>query len=420
MTKISISATLPKEPPKPRKPKQLAFDYGDLNPAQQSFVKAAHKSRKAIKESWKGMLAVPPNSLFERVLDEFKRNTNIALEIPFTTLMHYVSGYLCSKDVVLDVHGQSIKMDFWTIVLAESGGGKTWTQSQIGRVLSGAVPEFQGSVASAAKFIDELAVAPKGLWVRDEFLQFLRSIEQPGSPMAETKDYLLRIYDNAEIVRKTKQYDVSIPSPALSILAFNALKPFTDGVAPETLLDGFAQRFAYVVARKDPHRKFEDYAIWSVNSDPWRSEWNDLVRNILPKYESTAGAEKAFIRTFATFVKHELDESFYRRILWRAHKYALVYHIIRGKAADKFVDEEDYGWAARLITLQLADASEVLEMCAGSDIGKLIEQCETVADKLIAAKQPVTPRVLMQRVRGLTSASMARFVFDMMDAKYLI
>lgn len=412
--------SLVKKPRAKRKMKQLSLDYGLLTDDQLSFIRASHKSKKLIDDAWRGMGAVPPGSLFERVLQQFKRNTNIPLEIPFTTLLHYISGYLCSKDVTLRVHDQSVKMDFWTIVLADSGAGKTWTKNQIGKALGGTVPELSGSFASAAKFVDELAATPKGILIRDEFLQLLKAIEQPAGPLADLKDYLLRLYDNDEIGRKTKQYEIKVTDPAISILAFNVLSSFTNGMSPESLLDGFSQRFSYVIARKDPKRFFGDYAIWSVDSAPWRVEWDALVSNILPDYEATAGAEKSFERSFKGMIECEIDESFYRRVLWRAHKYALIYHIIRGKAANKFVDEEDYAWAARLITLQLSDAGDVLQMCGGSDISKLIEQCEKSADRLLAAGKTVTLRVLMQNVRGLTSAGLARFVVEMMDKRYVI
>jgi hypothetical protein len=88
----------------------------------------AHRRQK--KKGWRGMIAVPPGSLLDTVISEFSNKTNIALEIPYSTFLHYVSGALLAAGSKITFQGSVIESDIWSIVLAESGGGKTWTQKK--------------------------------------------------------------------------------------------------------------------------------------------------------------------------------------------------------------------------------------------------------------------------------------------------
>lgn len=404
-----------KKPIKKPKLNQLdIFDYGSLNEEAKAYIKTAYHAKKAKVINWRGMIAVPPGSLLESVITEFQKNTNIPLEIPFITIMHYISAYLVSNNIYIKVRGKKVYADFWTIVLAESGAGKTYTKNEISSNFGSIVPELQGSSVSAASFVDELSEKPHSLWIRDEFLQLLKVMEQPGGPMAELKDYLLRIYDNAPISRKTKKYDICVDNPAISLLGFNALSPFIDSMSGESLVDGFAQRFAYVLAKKDQERHFKDYPIWTVDGSKWKDKWELLIKDIQAEYTTDSSAEKGFSETFKNLVSVNIDESFYRRVLWRAHKYALIYHILCGKAKDMIVTSEDYAWAARMIIIQLSDASEVISMTSSSDLGKLIDKAEAYIEKMKSSGKEVTPRTLTQNVRGINSVATARFVMDIL------
>ena len=49
-----------------------------------------------------------------------------------------------------------------------------------------------------------------------------------------------------------------------------------------------------------------------------------MLSGLKPVYTASDAAEKKFIQAFKKLIGGvELDESFYRRILWRGHKYAL-------------------------------------------------------------------------------------------------
>jgi hypothetical protein len=395
--------------------KQMQLGFGDLSMEKQEYVAALTRAKKSLKTQWRGMAAVPPASILESILSEFKAKTNIPLEVPFFTFLHYLSAHLLQKGVHLKLGSTQVSMEFWTIVLASSGGGKTFTHQTLKNNLHADIPEVNGSAAASARqFIEELQNANgKGLWQRDEFLQFLKAIES-GGPLAEMKDYLLRIYDGEKIERKTKDSALLVEKPELSILGFNALQPFIDGINPESLLDGFAQRFGYVLAKEDPDRKYGDYALWEIQGDKWAGMWESLSQTILPAYIADQVAIDAFKSCFKDLINGDIPESFYRRILWKAHKYAVIYHIIRGDGRNEKITAEDYGWAARVLHIHLADTAEILSQTNFGELEKLVQQCEKASQKLRDAGKEVTPRTLLQRVKGLQNASTAKFVFEFM------
>lgn len=395
--------------------KQMSFSFADLDDDQRAYVATTAKIRKKLNEQWRGMFAVPPGTLAESILLEFQKKTNIPLEVPFFTFLHYLSAHLVQNDVRLKLNSTDISMDFWTVILAQSGAGKTFTHKQIKNALGANVPEIDGtSSASSAAFLKELELkGGRGLWQRDEFLQFLIAMEN-GGPLAEMKDYLLRIYDNETITRTTKKDSIHVESPCVSILAFNAMESFIDGVNPESLVDGFAQRFSYVLAKADPNRPFENYAFWELDKAGWASQWRTMTAGILPTYETSEEGIEHFRKSFKSLCNDTVPESFYRRVLWKAHKYALLYHILRGQAHDPVVGIEDYGWAVRALSMHLSDASEILSQTNFGDLEKLIQQCEKAVAKKKAAGQPITPRTLLQSVKGLQNASTAKFVFEYM------
>jgi hypothetical protein len=397
-----------------RKPKQIPL-FENLPADARDYARVAFVARRRKKAGeWRGMPCVPPGSLLEAVILEFQAKTNIALEIPLCTFMHYVAGSLIARGSKVIFQGDAVEADFWSIVLAPSGGGKTWTQKRIGAGLDGVVPVMQSGAASAAAWLQEFAARPRSLWIRDEFFQLLKGIEQPG-PLADLKGYLLQAYDNATIERVTKKDAISIEKPVLSLLGFTALEPFTQGMSPESLLDGFAQRFGFVLAMPDPARPWRNFPFWSVDSQDWAVRFKAMTADLQAEYHTSPEAEEVFLTAFKKLSGGlALDESFFRRVMWRGHKYALVYHVIRGLADDPVLSKEDYGWASRLLEMQLADAAEVLEMCSQSDISRAIDAAEEIIQRLRAAGQPVTTRAVISKTRLITSAAMARFIFSIL------
>lgn len=398
-------------------PQLPGFDIGALTETQALFLTTVTKARRRYKSrQWKGWDTVPPGSLLESIISEFELKTNIALEIPFGIFLHYASLALIEAESVINLGNQRISPEFWTIVLANSGGGKTWSEKEIKKGIGwGDMPLLESGAVSSAKFIEQLADRPRALWIRDEFFQLMRAIEKDSGPHSETKDYLLRAYDGSTIKRQTKQGEVVVESPCLSILGLTATDPFIAGMTPESLTDGFAQRLGIINAKPDPKRKMEDYPIWEVDSNDWKSGFERLKASILTEYTVDESGIEAYNKMFKQYAgESSIDESFYRRILYRAHKYALVYHLIRGAGKNQHITDEDYGWAGRLIEWQLSDAAEVIDQCAGSELSKAVDAAERVIRKLQEAGKPVTPRALVSGTRLIQNAATAKFVMEVL------
>lgn len=366
--------------------------------------------------TWRGLVATPPGSPLEVILNAFREKTNIPLEIPFFAFVHFVSGMLLQRGSVIKGTVGTLHPELWTIVLAPSGSGKTFAHNVI-QECSPIKSEFP-EPASGARFIQALSEQSPALWFQDEIAQKLKLIESPGSPLSECKEYLLRTYDNSKIERSTKQGTITVQTPILGILGLNTPASFKKALSAESLLDGFAQRFGFVWAEKDPNRRMVDFALYNRNHLVAACEkaFQKLpkVEDLHPAYHLTTEAETAFKTSFGMLGHDQEDnESFFRRAMFRAFKYAVIYHLILGKTSDT-IDAEDIGWGARLSNLHLEDMVKVLSKDdAFNGFQDLVEKARKVKAKLEAEGKPVTARALQQGVRGVKNIGEAKLLLDM-------
>lgn len=368
---------------------------------------------------WRGIIAVPPASPIERVLSAFKTETDIPLELPFFTMLHFVSGWLLSQKVKLTVKGKELYPELWTIILADSGAGKTLAHNIIAK--EAPVKSVFPEPASGAAFIDALSQKNFSLWFQDEIAQKLKQIESPGTPLSDVKEYLLRAYGNDKIERSTRGAGtVSVDEPCLGILGLNTPESFFKAISQESLLDGFAQRFAYVVAARDPDRSVETnpekYAIYNETAlrNAARSAFDKLVATpVHTEYKVGDKGEEAFRVAFALLLNKSCPVSFYRRIMWRAFRYALLYHVILGKSSN-VIDDEDIGWGARVAYMHLQDVKVLLRgknPQAENEFGvleKMVAKAEEVKKRIEAQGGKFTHRDIQQGVRGIKTADEAK------------
>jgi hypothetical protein len=390
------------------------------NSANRDFVKGM-LSLKVYDDLWRGILAIPPGTLAEKICNEFEQTTDIPLEIPFFTFVHIIAGYLLHQEcgvVFENAPGAGrIVTDIWSVVLAPSGSGKSFSVRSI-RNLDDKLGDIEfnmSGIVSGAKFVEDLAENNNKLVIRDEFNEFYKAILDDRGPLKEMRDYLLQIYDNSTIERKTKQASYSIKQAALVILGLTVDESFTKSLTADDIVNGFAQRFSYIKAKKDKHRKMSDFPIYKTDIQKYRKEWQELLLSIKHKdYITTDSAMSGYLTAFKTLAKTELPESFFRRVLWRAHKYALIYHIIRGHGADQCLTVEDYGWAARILHMHLQDSLELLREHGVSDLEKCIKQAENCIAKLQATGKVVTPRLLVQNVRSIKTVGEAKGILEIL------
>lgn len=368
----------------------------------------------------------PPGSPLEAILKTFEAKTNLPLELPFFSFMFYLGGYLQHQGALIDFGGADRGPQSWTIVLAPSGCGKTFSASIVGDAAEsvlGLTADFPSCDSGAALFDSLLEFSNAGkakMWLWEELAQKLKLIEQPGSALAPAKEILLKCYDGKRISRKTmKSGEQIVENPSINILGLNTDDSFFRSISGESLCDGFAQRFSYVVAERDANRSARDYPIYDQAA--LKAACEGAFREIAqitthPQYVCGADAEAKFRAEFRKLFTESIPESFFRRVMFLGVKYALYFHIILGKHSDA-LDAEDMGWALRVCSLHLNDAAKMLAG-ATSDLARLFEAGMRVYDKCEEKGKPFTPRELVAGVSGIKTVAEARGLHQLViDAK---
>ena len=200
---------------------------------------------------------IPHESVLEAVDRYFWEYTDSPRELPFFYVLHHVLATLMQKGVEIHKGKQVILPDLWTIVVARSASGKTLAQKNLDMAMGSQVKLFSDA-KSSLKFLTNLRDQRLGLYIRDEFAQFLRDVNKDAS-MQSVRDYLLRTYDNGTIEHATTADSVRVEKSAISILGFTPTKTLKMHLTREMLLDGFAQRFSYCVAEQDERPIMGDY-----------------------------------------------------------------------------------------------------------------------------------------------------------------
>lgn len=380
---------------------------------------------------WRGMIAVPPGTLVDTIVSEFDRKTNIPLELPFFSVFHFLAAYLLYNGIKLKVSGYDkncgdsfyIRPDIWTVILASSGSGKTFTTSTLKRgipYLDNISYDIAG-IVSTARFIDDLQEHNHKLLLRDEFNEFYKQILGMSGPLSEMRDVFLRMYDNAKIVRKKKNEEIVIDDSAIVFLGTTVTDSFTNSVTADDMINGFCQRFSFILAKKDTKKKMIDYPIYSISTSSWEKEWNNMIKTIKhDTYIADKNAMNYFIKAFRSFAHDEMDESFYRRQMWKAHKFALIYHILTGHGTEKTVSVESYSWAARMTHLLLQDCTLLLKDHGFSEIEKKIQKVEALRDRLALKGIEITTRLVCRHIRSIKTVSEASAILHAIHKKTTI
>lgn len=308
---------------------------------------------------------IPRGTILDAVDRYFVEFTDIPRELPFFTVLHYLSTLMLQQGVQIERPDKTIILpDLWTLLLASSGGGKSMTQNAISKALGGPIKRFP-EFASAAKFMENLATDNRSLYLRDEFAQLLRGV-RVDPKMEGLRDYLLQAYNNEPLSRPVKGSTITVDQPALSILGFTATKTITTAITGDMLDDGFAQRFGYCFAEREAGRqRVADYD-WSGLAPAVQPLWQEITKAPFHKtYHLDQVGRSVYQRAFELLADRAdelgMDESYTRRVLWRAYKYALLYHVLNGKT-DPDLHADDVAFGARLCAINIRDSARLLGM----------------------------------------------------------
>ncbi|WP_170382200.1 DUF3987 domain-containing protein [Ruegeria atlantica] len=325
--------------------------------------------------------------------------------------------------------GQDHPVKLWSVVLGPSGVGKTLAIDKITEYMTGdrhgqPAPIIE-SASSAARFVEDIEAKPRGLFSRDEFGQFLHQI-QNIQYMEEIKDVLLRAYSGSPIERKTKETDISISNHAINILGLTVGETFSDQIRAASLVDGFAQRFNYILAPKDPARPTTDFPICFENDDtPEMKKRKDGIRSA---WERVVGHPDLFDAVFEfdqeaisfyknsfkeMFNEEEVPTSFYRRTAFSAFSYAVIFHTLAAKPGLK-VEKDSMSLAIRMIGLHLEAARDLLKNYGLSELELTIQKAEKVKANCENSGKKFDNRALVSGVREIKNAAQARGITELM------
>jgi hypothetical protein len=348
------------------------------------------------------------------VVQLFNEHTDFPLELPFFQTIHFLSGYLLSQDVSVKFAGKEIRPDCWTVLLAESGSGKTETKKFLEMATAPDV-QIMPESTSALKFIQDLAENNKSLLIIDEFAQTLKRMEAQ-SYAQELKEYFLKLYDGHEISRRTSKAEIVVKNPALTILGMNVPESFLKNVSAESMLDGFAQRFSYVIAHRDPNRDPCNFPIYHLFEHIGQAveAWREIKGLELHKqYHVSKKAEQAYIDAYKLLfpANNSVPVSFFRRIMWRSVRYALIYHVALLKGSDE-VDAADMEWAAALSMMHIEDARQLLGSYGLGEFETMIRKAERLRDNFRALGKDMVVRDLISGVREIRNKNEALAVMS--------
>uniref|UniRef100_UPI001F042453 hypothetical protein n=1 Tax=Klebsiella aerogenes TaxID=548 RepID=UPI001F042453 len=167
------------------------------------------------------------------IYNKFLENTEIPCALPVFSFFSFLSAFCVKNNITYSIplSDDVNPLDTWITVLAPSGSAKTFSTSQIKKMIPSdlagekLIEQNFTRPNGAAKFIQELSELPLtkdgssqyGYWIEDEAAQMFKKIEKIGSPLSEIKEYLLKAYDHDILTRKTKNETVETKNIILTL-----------------------------------------------------------------------------------------------------------------------------------------------------------------------------------------------------------
>lgn len=392
----------------------------DDAPEAREVAEALELMRATNTDIWRGTMAIPPNSFIEALASTFRQHSSIAIELPIMSAFAYLASYLCQNDIKYILDDREDYPTLWIAMLASSGAGKTTVLDYIEEALGGNVATLGESIASARMFVEKLAETPNALWIKDEMGPFFANAKEQ-SYLSELPEYLLHIYTHKQIDRSTTRAKLVVDNPVLNVLGMSASGSFFDDFDPKHFLSGLAQRFCWVFVDKEPKSK----ALWHIREPDriaeTKARWDRIVSELKPgmRYHipRNGSAEQAFSIAWDLLNPGEenMPDSFFRRMMHGgAIRYAVLYHILLGKAAQPEIDQEDIAWAARLAYLHVCDTRKILEYAKLGKVGAMLDKVEKLGERIRRQhNRELTARDIARNINAVRTAGEAKQLLEL-------
>ncbi len=332
-----------------------------------------------------------------------------------------LSAILLQREVKIRIAGVKHVQEvfIWVMLLAESGSLKSLTLSSIAETVEEAGEKYLlwelSGVSGPAAFMQEFAGTGeqpsmnRSLCIIEEVGQFRKKMRD-GGPLEELKNTFIQIYDGKRVVRITKAGKLEVENPVISLFGISVAEIFLQEVRPEDMVSGEMQRQAIIICEPFD-MSARRHAIMKINLARTKREWQRLAKSIVhSEYKVNSKTAKLFEGISKRLVMQfsdDIPDSFFLRIMWSFHRYALLYHLLLGKGHEQAICKDAYLYAERIITRILSDMARTFRLTLSSDTYKKLAQIEGWIEK--HGKMPL-PRDIYRNFRNI----------NLREAEYLI
>ncbi|WP_411975670.1 hypothetical protein [Sulfitobacter faviae] len=367
---------------------------------------------------------IPKGSYLEQISSYFKK-TDVSYVLPLIQLIMIASSYLTQGGANVWIPGLGSKRPIlWTMALAPSASSKTLATDKVAEIL---LPEGQDETVrmlpkagSDAQWIIEVNENNGAYWYQDEAGKMFHMI-LTQSNFARMKPWMLDAYSNKPISNRLKgeTNKLEIEDPHFTFLGLSVRETWTDDVDAASMLDGFCQRFNYVIAEpRSDTDMFEHFLYFAGEEfetrksdlqEIWRAlcaqkgalEAYQLNDEVLPYLESWW---RSLRNNWGDGV---LPGSFIRRTGFSVLSYLVVLQFLLGKA-NRPIDLETAKLATKYAEYHL-ECTLIMMREYGSEGRSQIEKVARVREALLGnGLAQVTVRDVQRRLSKKQSKELTR------------
>ncbi|SMX49919.1 DUF3987 domain-containing protein [Maliponia aquimaris] len=367
---------------------------------------------------------IPKGSYLEHISSYFKK-TDVSYVLPLIQLIMIASSYLTQGGATLWIPGLGCQRPIlWTMALAPSASSKTLATDKVAEIL---LPKGKNDfvrmlpkAGSDAQWIIEVKENNGGYWYQDEAGKMFHMI-LTQSNFARMKPWMLDAYSNKPISNRLKGEAVKleIQDPHFTFLGLSVRETWTDDVDAASMLDGFCQRFNYVIAEPRSDTDMFDHFLYFAGEEfesrknELREVWYALCaqKGALETYklndEVLPYLENWWRSLRSNWGDGVLPGSFIRRTGFSVLSYLVVLQFLLGKSNRK-IDLETAELATKYAEYHL-ECTLIMMREYGSEGRSQIEKIARVRESLLSnGLAQVTVRDVQRRLSKKQSKELTR------------
>ncbi|MGR3632487.1 MAG: hypothetical protein ACU0A8_10280 [Limimaricola soesokkakensis] len=367
---------------------------------------------------------IPKGSYLEQISSYF-RKTDVSYVLPVIQLIMIASSYLTQAGATLWIPGLGCKRPIlWTMALASSASSKTLATDKVAEIL---LPEGQNDTVrmlpkagSDAQWIVEVKDHNGSYWYQDEAGKLFHMIFTQSN-FARMKPWMLDAYSNKPISNRLKgeANKLEIEDPHFTFLGLSVRETWTSDVDAASMLDGFCQRFNYVIAEPRADTDMFDHFLY------FAGEEFDARKSELREVWHALCAQKGALETYqlddevlpylecwwrslrSSWGDGVLPGSFIRRAGFSILSYLVVLQFLLGKA-NRPIDLETAELATKYAEYHL-ECTLIMMREYGSEGRSQVEKVARVRESLLGnGLAQVTVRDIQRRLSKKQSKELTR------------